>query len=277
MNTPIERASAPISSPRSLNGTSTEPSPSATATVTRVMAASGLATLRMITIDAGERQQYREAGEYAERQRRPVDFIADEGVGAAGTVGIEAAQFFELFAERFAGLHRLVLLEPGLRGAPAQLARNAREVGHRARKRAMCTEIRLKSEASWSRIDSCQSARTAAHIFVDLGEFVLIVRRRGRICRRRDLLHLHDRGIEQAVEALEIPASGIVGFEIGRQRRVVPRIRDRHHRQRDGDGGHQCEDRIELGGDGKFRKGHDGPPVRAGFLDAGFLAGSFWR
>ena len=48
-NTPIERASAPISSLRSLNGTEIEASPAATASVTRVMSAIGLATLREIT------------------------------------------------------------------------------------------------------------------------------------------------------------------------------------------------------------------------------------
>ena len=47
-NTAIERASAPISSLRSLNGTATEASPAATASVTRVMSAIGLATPREI-------------------------------------------------------------------------------------------------------------------------------------------------------------------------------------------------------------------------------------
>ena len=48
-NTAIERASAPISSLRSLNGTAIETSPAATASVTRVISAIGLATLREIT------------------------------------------------------------------------------------------------------------------------------------------------------------------------------------------------------------------------------------
>ena len=49
-NTSIERASAPISSPRPLNGTETTASPAATASVTRVISASGCATPRRIII-----------------------------------------------------------------------------------------------------------------------------------------------------------------------------------------------------------------------------------
>ena len=48
-NTAIERARAPISSPRSLYGTRCTASPAATASVTRVTAASGRATDRRIT------------------------------------------------------------------------------------------------------------------------------------------------------------------------------------------------------------------------------------
>ena len=47
-NTAIERASAPISSLRSLNGIEIAASPPATCSVTRVISASGLATLREI-------------------------------------------------------------------------------------------------------------------------------------------------------------------------------------------------------------------------------------
>ena len=60
-NTPIERASAPISSRRSRNGTSIAVSPAATVSVTPVMAASGLRDVARNQHHAGGRQHHGEA------------------------------------------------------------------------------------------------------------------------------------------------------------------------------------------------------------------------
>ena len=68
------------------------------------------------------------------------------------------------------------------------------------------------------------------------------------------------RRVDQAVDALDVPAAGIGGFEFVGQRRMVARIDTATTRQRDGGGGHQGEDRIEPGGNRKLRQIHQRAP-----------------
>ena len=82
-NTPIERASAPISSPRSLYGIDTRGSPAATASVTRVISASGCATRAQIISAPTAASMTAKRGEHAQPQAVVVDAAVDLRVDRA--------------------------------------------------------------------------------------------------------------------------------------------------------------------------------------------------
>ena len=114
----------------------------------------------------------------------------------------------------------------------------------------------LNARASLLRTLRCQSPTTRTDLVGDLEQPGGIFRGFGRVSRHIYATGFHHRGVDQPVDAFDVPAAGIGGFEFVGQRRMFAAFdtatTDNAHRG----GGHQRKDRIEPGSDRKLRQIH---------------------
>lgn len=203
---------------------------------------------------ADRRQQHRETGEQRKQCRHPGDAFVHARVDLLRPIGIVLAQRRHSLAERFAHGRRIVLCEPGARGLGALLVGDLRE---RERRVAHVADAH-RELAEIARVVIADAeppfGQGGADLVVGLAQRVGVVDRGVMVLRHCDGTCFDRLGKEQAVDAHDVPAPGIGGFEGVGARHVQARAVDGDRRQRQRRGGHQCKDRIELCGNRKLRQ-----------------------
>ena len=150
----------------------------------------------------------------------------------------------QILTEGIANLSRLIFGGPFTSGLRARLFCNWRELIQRILIVVEPNREVAERESVTITDAALPVTRHGADLIRILDQGVGIFRSLGRIGRHIYAARVHHRGIDQPVDAFDVPAAGVSGFEFFCESRMKARVRYGEDRQRDGRRGHQCEDCV---------------------------------
>jgi hypothetical protein len=185
-----------------------------------------------------------------------IDALVDLCIDLTGRIAVVQAQRCQILAERAANFRRLIFVGPFSRRLCPRL------LGDR-RKGIQGILVPVNPDGKIAECERVAVANAAlpvtnhpADLIGDLDQGVGVFGGFRPVGRHINAARIHHRGIYQTVNALDVPAAVIGGFEFIGECRMVAGVRNSDHGQRNGRGRHQCENRIEPGGNRKLWQIH---------------------